>query len=702
MVVGKFPQRTSERFDKRGLLPSDDVRAVVACGGKVYFGTSHGVGVFDGTEWSSPASLNGNLSGEITKLACGFDGAELLIGTTAGLFAVRGGVPGAAPLVDRPVTGLSAGKNLLAAGTTTGLYLVDEKLQAHRVTELEKHAVSDTAVDADGMVWAGYGNGLVKYDPKTKSITRFGRGTDGTDGLLHETVRSLFVSPDGNLYIGTPAGISKFDRKGKWDYITGKHGGLPYEDVLVVTGDADTLWVGTTIGACRHNGGEWHYFQSGQYLADDTVSAIAVTPGGDAWLGTPGGPTRVRYVMMSLEEKARFFEDMTRARHNRYGLVADSNFTVQGDPSTNVMRDNDNDGLWTAMYIAAECYRYGATGDPEAKRFARESLDALMFLHTVTETPGFVARSISKPDEPHDGGEWDHVTSDGKWRWKGDTSSDEIDGHLYAYSVYYDVCADENEKKEITTYVSEIMTGIVDNDFFLIDTDGKPTSWGRWNPDDFRGTGYFLKGLNSLEILSYLKVAEHITGDDKFTKAYRYLIKQHNYAHNTVMQKLSHLGIINHSDDELAFLAYYPLLKYETHPFLLNYYHKSIQRSWEIDRPENNPLWNFIYATEFPGDFDIEESIWMLKRIPLTGVRWAHRNSQRTDVVLDPSVGRFKEAQSVEILPFDERTLHLWNENPYRLDGWWGDGTHEQPGTFYLLPYWMGRYYGFIVEAETQ
>lgn len=702
MVVGKSPQRTSERFDGRGFLPSDDVRAIVVCGSNIYFGTSRGVGIFDGKNWNSPAALNGTIPGEITKLACGFDGADLLIGTTVGLFAVRGQAVDPAPIVDRPVFGLSAGKDVLAVGTTTGLFLVDVQLQSQRVAELEKHAVTDTAIDADGNVWIGYADGLVKYDTKMKSMTRFGKGTNGTDGLLHDTVRSLFVSPDGTLYIGTPVGISKFDRKGKWDYITGKHGGLPYEDVLVVAGSADTLWVGTTIGACRFNGSEWHYFQSGQYLADDTVSAIAITPDGDAWLGTHGGPTRVRYVMMSLEDKARVIEDYTRARHNRYGLFSGSDLSVKGDLSTNVMQTDDNDGLWTGMYIAAECYRYGATGDPEAKKFARESLDSLMFLHKVTETPHFVARSFAKPDEPHCNGEWDHITSDGKWRWKGDTSSDEIDGHMYAYSVYYDVCADENEKKEIATYVDEIMSGIVDNNFFLIDTDGKPTSWGRWNPDDFKGTGYFLKGLNSLEILSYLKTAEHITGDPKYTKAYRYLIKEHNYAHNMVMQKLSHLGIINHSDDELAFLAYYPLLKYETHPFLLEYYHKSLQRSWEIERPEKNPLFNFIYATEFPGGFDLEESIWMLRRIPLTGLRWAHRNSHRADIIIDTSVGRFKEAQSVEILPFDERTLHLWNENPYRLDGWWGDGTNEQPGTFYLLPYWMGRYYGFIVEADTQ
>ena len=73
---------------------------------------------------------------------------------------------------------------------------------------------------------------------------------------------------------------------------------------------------------------------------------------------------------------------------------------------------------------------------------------------------------------------------------------------------------------------------------------------------------------------------------------------------------------------------------------------------------------------------------------------------RRADVVVDKTKGRFTELQSIDMLPPDERTLHLWNENPFRLDGRRTSANWEQPGTFYLLPYWMGRYYGFIVEEQ--
>ena len=59
----------------------------------------------------------------------------------------------------------------------------------------------------------------------------------------------------------------------------------------------------------------------------------------------------------------------------------------------------------------------------------------------------------------------------------------------------------------------------------LIDHDGKPTRWGRFGPSQLNnGDMQYQRGLNSLSILAYLKVTEHITGDAKYTKAYHDLL----------------------------------------------------------------------------------------------------------------------------------------------------------------------------------
>jgi len=510
-----------------------------------------------------------------------------------------------------------------------------------------------------------------------------------------EDVRDISSGDDGVVYAATGTGIYKHNGS-EWNLINGQNGGLPYEDVLAVDTAGKYLWAGTSFGAARYDGSEWQYFQGPAFLPDDRVTAVAASADGSAWVGTPGGVTHIEYIPMTLEEKAEHFERITRERHVRHGLVSDSRLESEGDTSTSVTRTSDNDGLWTAMYIAAECYRYGATGDPEAKEFARQSMDALMFLEEVNGIPGFFSRSFARPGEPHGGGEWDHLSPDGKWRWKGDTSSDEAVGHYYAYSVYYDTCADGVEKERIRDKVRLITNYIVDNDYYLIDADGEPTYWGKWNPEFFKTEGRLQRGLNSLQILSFLKTAIHITDDPKFHNAYRELILEHHYADFAVHQKMNHPGLMNHSDDELAFLSYYPLLKYEEHPGLLKKYRKSIVRSWKIEKPEKSPFFNFIYGAVMPEGtyFDVDGSVDTLKRISLDLVTHRHVNSRRADIEISPFKDRFTELQSKEVLPPDGRSVMKWNSNPYQLDD--GGGLSEEAGTFWLLPYWMGRYYGFI------
>jgi hypothetical protein len=48
------------------------------------------------------------------------------------------------------------------------------------------------------------------------------------------------------------------------------------------------------------------------------------------------------------------------------------------------------------------------------------------------------------------------------------------------------------------------------------------------------------------------------------------------------------------------------------------------------------------------------------------------------------------------VLPYDERRCDRWNTDQYRVDGGMG-AVIEMDGADVLAPYWMGRYYGFIV-----
>ena len=93
----------------------------------------------------------------------------------------------------------------------------------------------------------------------------------------------------------------------------------------------------------------------------------------------------------------------------------------------------------------------------------------------------------------------------------------------------------------------------------------------------------------------------------------------------------------------------------------------------------------------------MSDAVWTLQRIPMDLISWNTPNSFRWDVSLRPDNDRFRRPQSLLPLPPDERAIIKWNGNPYQLDGG-ANGTQEDDGAFFLLPYWMGRYYKFLEE----
>jgi ligand-binding sensor domain-containing protein len=65
--------------------------------------------------------------------------------------------------------------------------------------------VESVAVAPDGAVWAGY-EGLGRFDPATGTWRIF--TTD--DGLVHQEVRAIHITPEGVVWVGTPSGISRY------------------------------------------------------------------------------------------------------------------------------------------------------------------------------------------------------------------------------------------------------------------------------------------------------------------------------------------------------------------------------------------------------------------------------------------------------------------------------------------------------------
>jgi hypothetical protein len=475
---------------------------------------------------------------------------------------------------------------------------------------------------------------------------------------------------------------------------------LPVGNITATVQSSDgALWLGSTQGLVRLDlsapiRDQRQYLAGRRYLPDDFVEQLLPEENGGIWARTRTGVSHLEMRRMTLAQKAEYFEQRIRARHDRYGLVSGSHLTVAGDPSSNKLRDDDNDGLWTAMYAAAECFRYAVTKSPEALANARKSIEAVLFLEEVAGKRGFPARSyIRKGDPMPQGGEW-HWTSDGQYYWKADTSSDEIVGHFFIFSIGYDLLPDTDLKQRIATTARRIMGHIVDNGYNLIDLDGKPTRWGWWGPERLKKDSEEY-ALNSLQLLSFLKTTAHITGDSRFQAEYKKVATELNYIDwiNRLDEYRTHL---NYSDEELAMLPYYCVFKYEKDPTLLGGYRKAIDQWWKNIKREDNPLWTFIYLTGKPeARVDLPSAVWTMYRMPMDTIEYTVQNSHRTELVWAAGRDRFRRREALNLLPPDERPVMKWNGNPFVVDG--GAGGHgEDDGAAFLLPYWMGRYHGFI------
>ncbi|MBX7255494.1 MAG: hypothetical protein K1Y02_03945 [Candidatus Hydrogenedentes bacterium] len=530
----------------------------------------------------------------------------------------------------------------------------------------------------------------------------------GVDGPLATTITALAKDSKGTLWVGTPVGLSRMQSDGTWSAFTGRNG-MPIEAVTDLVADSnDRLWIGTAHGLIQYRpyekGRQWFYRAGKRYLPNDLVQAIAVSADAKTvYTLTAEGIGRIDVKTTTLLEKAQTIEKLVNERHRRFGLVAECVLDNAENPTSHRIDDNDNDGLWTAYHVGAMSLCYGATKDEAAKQSAHESMHALYMLQNASGTPGLVARSVVPISERASKNEQWRETPDGKLLWKSDTSSDEIDGHYFAFYTYYEHIAqhDPEEKALIEKQVRALTDYLLANDYQLIDWDGERTRWGFWDPKAINDTSsnFLENGLNSLQMLSFLRVTHYITGDEKYLEHYRKLIVEHRYLSNVLLTKKVFPDDNNHSDDQLGFVAWYPIVQIEHDPVIRAALLGGLRRHYMVVASEQPSFYTFVYATIDPIQADLEGAIENLRQIPTDRRQWPMINSIRADVQFADRGNRFDKPVLTHVLPADERSFSKWNGDPYEPDR--GDGEQvEDDGAAYLLPYWMGRFHGFIVEGN--
>ncbi|CAG4988871.1 hypothetical protein DYBT9275_00176 [Dyadobacter sp. CECT 9275] len=515
------------------------------------------------------------------------------------------------------------------------------------------------------------------------------------------------------VIIGTTDGYITYDITAKKQ--AGEiHKKLPVTHITAVEEINGELWFGSNNGAFSlRTDGKFNYYNGERWLPGNVVKTIKAGPGNSVLMLTTAGLGHLNFKQITLAEKAAYFEDQVRSRHIRLGFNSTLRNMKKGDIATGFLEDSDNDGLWTTMYLGGEIFRYAVTKDSSALQNCRESLDALERLYDINPVPGFPARSFERSghtSELSDHERWQHAP-DKEWDWKSTTSSDEVIGHIFAFGAMAELIKEPTMKSRAITLIDTLMSHILKNDMYLIDYDGQPTMWGKWNPKYVNSfpTNVGDRKLNSSNIVAMLQTAYHFTKKEKYKKKAFELMTKHGYYEN-MMRPMNEIGKApadadehakhmsdgwNHSDDEMYFVGYWGLYRYAFNDTLKAKYKQQIIDHWKAERPEKEGAWNIFTALTGTKEFDLNEAAWYLKEHPLDLIDWQIENSHRKDIeMLEPN---FRRQTTKEVLPPDERPIQRHNGNMFNLDRKGGNGNSEHSaGDIWLLPYWMGRYLGVI------
>ncbi len=504
----------------------------------------------------------------------------------------------------------------------------------------------------------------------------------------------------GNLLIGTDTGLYIYDYKSTW--LSKKEiPALPSEKIYAVTVlDDGGIFLGTEAGACLIKNGIAKYLPAEKFAFDTHVKAVAGY-GNTLYTASKGGIVKISFENMTLLDKAEHIFNETETYFPRKeGFIT----WLNGKKGEVVSSISDNDGLWTQTYLSALCMAYDVTKDEKYRTAARRYKDAMLVLSRATEIKGFPARAVRYPDEQgwgeglgelDLGSEW-HRSSDGTYEWLGETSSDEMTGHFVGYSLYYDLCAAEDEKTEVRQAICDMADHILDHNGFLCDFDGLPTSWACWNEEALNNDNMWMweKGVNSLEILNFLKIAYHVSGDEKYNNKYMSLIKDHHFLLNAAYHKRAD-GHTCHIDDNLAMMNTLGILRLEKDPSIRQYILMGLAHHYDYERIEKNPYFGFVYSAFTGEPCNVDECVKSLQAYHYEVEGYVMNNDNRKDIEFDDEPVYWGAEPRIKTpLAWDEMPFARLGLEPFFISG--GDANYIECGSTYLFIYWLGRFLGII------
>ena len=136
-------------------------------------------------------------------------------------------------------------------------------------------------------------------------------------------------------------------------------------------------------------------------------------------------------------------------------------------------QDLGDSALFTGTYLAAEAWRYKATGSPDALANVTALVQTIhMMWNVAPQSPGWLARyaapssssSVVLSSITAESSQPNHsngLYNSQSYTWMGGVSRDQYEGVLLGYAAAYDVLTDESIRDliraDVTTFVEQLM-----------------------------------------------------------------------------------------------------------------------------------------------------------------------------------------------------------------------------------------------------
>ena len=408
--LARFDGASFTTFDHRKTdgIPANMFTALaVDAAGQLWAGTrEHGIlhlvdGEFRTVEWEPGAQ-------EQRILALAFDrGGDLWVGLhDRGLVRLHdGAVAGAWRATDglpsddiRAI--FPARDGTLWIGTFRGLVHWRDGRMVRGPAGLDGAAVYQFAEDARGELYAATENGLIRL--RGDGVERI-----GADQLTSGDIRRVLFDRDGNLWIGTAAGVARMTPDGRIEMLA-----QPAAMILALFEDSErNLWIGSEKGLDRLRDGDVLPFGAAEGGTDDIAFGIREDASGAMWVTTSDGlyrlapgATKATVVVSDHQTMYGIFPDSHGdvwfgTRDGRIGRWHDGEFHWLGHQPWERIRSFSEtaDGLW----IGTEHGLFRLRGDK---------------LEAAERIVADVAVDIIVPDA--DGGLWLGTEGGGLMRWR--------------------------------------------------------------------------------------------------------------------------------------------------------------------------------------------------------------------------------------------------------------------------------------------